>query len=355
MPDYVDDVAADAEAVWRAEVVDRGFAPPPSDDGAGVRRGGDGRYDIYLIDFDAHGQAGLLGLTVADPVRSRRSYLLLDDDYADVESPGSTTAPADRRRVTLAHEFFHAIQDGYGPGFASLPEWLAEGTATWMESDVYPQIADNRWYLDSLVGSGTEAPLWSSKGVHVYGTWWFVRAATARRAEGAAWLRRLLRRSVATHRTHRRAELDGGIDLLAAVSGGRASFARLLRRYAVDNLTRWFGPRLDVHHATLRPGVWWTSRAKKLTALQATYWRLRLPGRRVVVRVRGDAGLVSGNGVALVLGGRRVRTAVRHLDGDTLELRGTVPADLPERVDLVLTQARALEGSYEITALAPAA
>lgn len=47
-------------------------------------------------------------------------------------------------RVTVAHEFFHAVQFAYD---WREDNWLLEGTATWMEEQVYDAINDNRQYI----------------------------------------------------------------------------------------------------------------------------------------------------------------------------------------------------------------
>ena len=73
------------------------------------------------------------------------AYCVLDNDFAPAQFPGSTT-PDEALRVTAAHEFFHAVQFGYD---AYEDGWFMEGTAVWMEDEVYDGIDDNHQYLQA--------------------------------------------------------------------------------------------------------------------------------------------------------------------------------------------------------------
>lgn len=67
--------------------------------------------------------------------------------YYDPRLDGSdVNAPV---KVTAAHEFFHAVQFAQNafPFTDTPPLWLMEGTAVWMESQVYPGIHDYLQYL----------------------------------------------------------------------------------------------------------------------------------------------------------------------------------------------------------------
>ena len=56
---------------------------------------------------------------------------MLDNDYARSQYG---IAPINSLRVTAAHEFFHAIQFAYD---VDEDLWFMEGTATWVEDEVY--------------------------------------------------------------------------------------------------------------------------------------------------------------------------------------------------------------------------
>ena len=147
VPDYVDWVAEDLETVWRTEIGTMGWLEPPPDAG----EGGDTRYDVYLQNMSYYGYAvfdedSKIGDNPNSPTVTETdayySYLALENDF--------TTFDGDRRsniRVTLAHEFNHAIQFGYDGTEAV---WLMEATATWIEDEVYDDINDNYQFLDKL-------------------------------------------------------------------------------------------------------------------------------------------------------------------------------------------------------------
>ena len=92
-----------------------------------------------------------------DPVRATvrdiSAYCVLDDDYAANQFPGVTGL--DALRVTAAHEFFHAVQAAYD-FFDDLV--LIEGTAVWMEDEVYDDINDNYQYFAASALERPEVP-----------------------------------------------------------------------------------------------------------------------------------------------------------------------------------------------------
>ncbi len=153
--------------VWRYEVGTLGYRPPPSDG----KRGGDGRYDVYLKELFSQ---GLYGLSVPERpsgshARAYSGYLVLDNDFARSQFGAD---PIETARVTAAHEFFHAIQFGYD---VAEDHWLMESTATWMEDQFADGSNDNRQYLPSGQLAHPNAPLdtFTSTGFQQYGNWPF--------------------------------------------------------------------------------------------------------------------------------------------------------------------------------------
>ncbi len=71
-------------------------------------------------------------------------YCVLDNDFAcepaAIESCGDGAL-----RVTAAHELFHAVQNAYRS--AETEPWLAEGTADWIENEVFDDVNSNYDYL----------------------------------------------------------------------------------------------------------------------------------------------------------------------------------------------------------------
>ncbi|MCW2819382.1 MAG: hypothetical protein JWR42_2169, partial [Marmoricola sp.] len=174
VPDYVQTVASTMDTVWAAEVGRLGYRPPLSDEATvGTEPGNtDGRVDVYLAQL---GPAGLYGYCAPEGASDDQQvpgYCVLDNDYSVREY--ATTNPLLPLRVTAAHEFFHAIQFGYDVGEDT---WFMEGTATWIEDEVFDSVDDNYQYLDySPIRFPTRAVDYSV-GLHPYGAWLFFRYA----------------------------------------------------------------------------------------------------------------------------------------------------------------------------------
>ena len=149
IPDYIDLAATVLDSIWVLEVEQLGYNPPPSDNGLG---GGD-EYDVYVIDLGRGGGCGL-----SDPLygcafpgtsgATTYSHLEIDNNFTDPSY--EQTRGLDALRVTIAHEFHHAIQFGY---YADMDGcWWQESTSTWMEEVAYPHIDDYLQYLNHFLG-----------------------------------------------------------------------------------------------------------------------------------------------------------------------------------------------------------
>jgi len=116
---YADSVAAIAAYVYSYETSILGFPPPPSDGGLG----GGPEYDIYIEDLGV----GLYGLTTPDidvvEGGTSSTFIEIQSDFSFVNPPGNRGLPA--MRVTIAHEFIHAIQIG-NYGFWCTDVWFHE-------------------------------------------------------------------------------------------------------------------------------------------------------------------------------------------------------------------------------------
>jgi hypothetical protein len=154
VPDWVETTAAVFEHVWQVEVDDMGYRAPRSDR-LSRHNGGDGLLDVYLADLGAHRLYGTC--TSDDPARRFRrdlsAYCVVDDDFSRTQFHA---APIDSLRVTAAHEFFHAVQAAYD---WAEDGWLMEGTAAWMEDEVYDSINDNLQYLWGSAFTHPQLPL----------------------------------------------------------------------------------------------------------------------------------------------------------------------------------------------------
>ncbi|HVP37391.1 MAG TPA: MXAN_6640 family putative metalloprotease, partial [Terriglobales bacterium] len=153
-----------------------GYTPPPSDGSypPSWPNGGDGKFDIYLLDLGT----SILGATFPEttlvpyPAWVWTSFIELDNDYTDYPA---LHPQYDWLRVTSAHEFFHAIQFGYDVFENEVvtsdvvhPYWM-EMSATWMENEVYDYINDYIYYLPSFFNSPWTS-LRNFTGLHPYGS-----------------------------------------------------------------------------------------------------------------------------------------------------------------------------------------
>jgi hypothetical protein len=186
IPDWVDVTKSVMDNVWATEIGSFGFKTP-KDDGSSpnVRHGNpNGEVDIYLRQLRPLGFYGYC--TSDDPnlfsssygFSDMSAYCVLDNDYVNYGYPTDRTIPL---KVTAAHEFFHAIQFSYDI-FEDL--WLMEGTAAWMEDQVYDNLSGDDSYDDNyqyLADSPLTYPQVSldnrtaRSGYWIYGTWLFYR------------------------------------------------------------------------------------------------------------------------------------------------------------------------------------
>jgi len=156
VPDYAEIVARIADSVWVHHVDSLGYHEPPND---GETSYGDGpRYDIFLIGLGE----GLYGFTqydepaIVDGTHVRlTSWMALGNDYDSFQ--GYADRPIEAVQVTVAHEFFHAIQFWYDAKEPcpdancsdvkkQNPYWM-EMSAVWMEEETYDKVNDYYGYL----------------------------------------------------------------------------------------------------------------------------------------------------------------------------------------------------------------
>jgi len=141
------------EHVYATEVTGLGYRKPLDD--------GDHLDDVFL---DQIGDQGYYGFcTTDDGTSTSTAWCELDNDFAQSEFGAP---PANSLRVTAAHEFFHAIQFAYD---ANDSTWFLEGTAVWMEDQVYPTINDYLQYLTYSQITQSEVPIDTTGTFERYG------------------------------------------------------------------------------------------------------------------------------------------------------------------------------------------
>lgn len=164
IPDYVDSVAYYADFVYEKMIVQMGYhSPYPEPHG-----GGSNHYDIYILDI-GNGYRGeaYYGETRAEyEIFPRKvfprytSYMIIDNNY----SPNDRTINDDGSgksyptyhtfgilgmKVTLAHEFHHAIQFVYGDPNSNMFS-LHESVSVYMENKLFPESTDYLQYIRAL-------------------------------------------------------------------------------------------------------------------------------------------------------------------------------------------------------------
>ncbi len=149
--------------VYNYEVGKLGYRPPVTDG----RHGGNSKFDVYLKELPT----GLYGFCAPEYYKpgSKKvasGYCVIDNDFSREEFDGT---PLANLKVTLAHEFFHAVQFAYD---INDDPWIYESTATWMEERFADKVNDNRQYLDNGQVRLSHIPLdtFAEAGIH-YGNW----------------------------------------------------------------------------------------------------------------------------------------------------------------------------------------
>ena len=135
LPDYIEEVGIAADYVDSILVDVMNFLPVNPDD--------DGAYDIYVEDLGV-GYYGVNNLdfnSLGEHIGS--SYIKIDNKY---EEGDYYTSGLDAMKVTVAHEYFHAIQRSYQLQFTTESLFFFEMSSTWIEDIIYPNVND---YIDS--------------------------------------------------------------------------------------------------------------------------------------------------------------------------------------------------------------
>lgn len=146
-------LAAALDSVYRFEIEYLGYDFPPGDSlyDPNGSYGGDNRYDVYIQNL-----SGLYGYTqfeveIQPGLRRYTSFMVIDNDFAGYPTTGINGA-----RVTVAHEFHHAIQGG-NYIFRSDDTFFYEITSTAMEEFVFDTINDYYAYMNDYFQSPSRA------------------------------------------------------------------------------------------------------------------------------------------------------------------------------------------------------
>lgn len=127
-----------ADSSYNFEIKVLGYPPPPKDNGAG----GDDLYDIYIQNLSRD-----YGYTETDEALSDNtftSFTVIDHEFGT----GFYTHGINAARVTIAHEFHHAIQMG-NYIYRQSDRFYHEITSTAMEEFVFDSVNDYYNYINT--------------------------------------------------------------------------------------------------------------------------------------------------------------------------------------------------------------
>lgn len=294
-PVYVSRVATTLDTVYDTEITSMGYQPPltPALSTSGWWSGG-AQIPIELCNISPE-YYGFCAAVGGSATWSFPAACTLRNSYANQTVGNLTYAYYNPRldgtdtdaplKVTAAHEFFHAVQFRQD---AEQPLWLMEGSAVWMENEVYPKIND---YLQYLPFTGIKQPLvpFNTKSTYTpYGDF-----ALFKTLSGV-----LGRDSVRQVWTYLGQHLTPSYNpnaltaLQAVASAHHRSLTSLLLTYAVWNTLAPHGyPSMNLY----QPAVWWLNpRLDRSNRF--------LTARRILVRPMADAP------VAIVRGPRVLST-----------------------------------------------
>lgn len=141
VPDFVEEVASVYDEVYQRYHDDLGFRTPASDEAIATDNGGDGRFDVYLVDFAGIGD-GIFRTDGCDPENPEvcSGYMVQENDYAGYGYPSTTIA----NRILGSHEYFHAVQAAYDTDQGSVAN---EGSAVWATEKFDPSLEDFEAFL----------------------------------------------------------------------------------------------------------------------------------------------------------------------------------------------------------------
>jgi hypothetical protein len=290
--ELVNALATSVEEIYRIQIGQMGWQPPPSD---GVR-GGNALYDVYMADLygdaeSALGYASPEDLTGDNPStpdvveRGASSYIVIENDF-DIPRDNAATATS-LLRTTMSHEFNHAIQFGYSVDGIRL---YFEATATWMETAALLKDEDASGYVQYIYkypelcfGSDSQ----EAEGLTVYGHWLFIQSMVD--AYGMDVVQSLWK-NIARHPDGLDALEQTLVDEGSTLEASMASYhiRNLVRDYGLATLfddTVW-------REQTINGAGRWKYTGRGIQELAANYFEVTLPAGRYYTGLVNDGGLL---------------------------------------------------------------
>ncbi len=268
IPDAVDRALRQAERVNKA-YVDAGYRRPDRD----KKRGGNNKLDVYLNNI---GDYGIYGYCTTDQkpktdgTSNYWAYCVIDDDFSKEEFP--TNTPRENQQVTLAHEYFHAVQYAYDADEAS---WFLEATATWAEDELYDRVNDSWNYLPFGQMGKPWIPLDTFRGLVQYGNWVFFRYLTETYRDATGGIPNLVRELI-ERGSNRTGEPDATAmqALQQELKERGTTLSEIYREFAVANRTPRAFYSEGRHYSPAKPTQTFVlSASKRGTGVQGTKLR----------------------------------------------------------------------------------
>ncbi len=142
VPDRVEALAALYEQV-AAFYTDKGFRPVLSDVNNAGGHGGDGRFDVYLVDFGKSAD-GAYRRESCDGEQRCSGFIVQENDFAGYGYPSVEYAD----RVLASHEYFHAVQAAYDNSETTI---FVEGSAVWATEYFDPTLKDFEGFVGGFL------------------------------------------------------------------------------------------------------------------------------------------------------------------------------------------------------------
>lgn len=133
VPDFAERVADTYEAVGALYHGPLGYRRPLSD-AAISANGGDGRFDVYLLDF-ARSADGAFRVDQCPSADRCIGSVVQENDFVNYGYPSALIAT----RILGSHEYFHAVQAAYDSAQSVV---VSEGTAVWATERFDPSTRD---------------------------------------------------------------------------------------------------------------------------------------------------------------------------------------------------------------------
>ena len=234
-PDYVEEVIKVFDYVADKLHNEMGYTRPPSDGYYSSTRdkGGSNHYDIYIrsipskyygyVQPEEYSQGN--GDNERSELRNEKnaftSYMAIRNNYKKF-----SLSELENIKVTVAHEYFHAIQFGYD-GWEK--PWLLEASAIWMEEEIYDEINDCYQYMKDWFKYPHKSL--DESGFHWYGSFIFFEYIEQHMG-GSDTIRKIMEASVQSNSK----EKDGShLAINQALKLNNHSFQKALNGMSVAN------------------------------------------------------------------------------------------------------------------------